>query len=147
MGVLGGIIASFSYAFYNIVAQELVSRHHQFKIMFYALLAATVFWLLVNPPQKLVAEHFTGAQWAFLFLFACLSTLLPYFFYFTGLKYLDPTRAVIASCLEPVFAILFAVTFVGEILRPVQVLGIAGVLVATILVQVQGHRAPMLDQD
>lgn len=147
MGVLGGIIASFSYAFYNIVAQELVSRHHQFKIMFYALLAATAFWLLVNPPQKLVAEHFTGGQWTFLFLFACLSTLLPYFFYFTGLKYLDPTRAVIASCLEPVFAILFAVTFVGEILRPVQVLGIAGVLVATILVQVQGHRAPLLDQD
>lgn len=147
MGVLGGIIASFSYAFYNIVAQELVSRHHQFKIMFYALLAAAAFWLLVNPPQKLVAEHFTGAQWAFLFLFACLSTLLPYFFYFTGLKYLDPTRAIIASCLEPVFAILFAVTFVGEILRPVQVLGIAGVLVATILVQVQGRATALLDQN
>jgi len=146
MGVLGGIIASFSYAFYNIVAQELVSRHHQFKIMFYALLAASAFWLLVNPPQRLVAEHFTGAQWSFLFLFACLSTLLPYFFYFTGLKYLDPTRAVIASSLEPVFAILFAVSFVGEILRPVQVLGIAGVLVATILVQLQGHPAPSPDQ-
>ena len=146
IGVLGGIIASFSYALYNIVAQELVSRHHQFKIMFYALLAASVFWLLVNPPQKLAAEHFTGAQWMFLFLFACLSTLLPYFFYFTGLKYLDPTRAIIASSLEPVFAILFAVTFVGEILRPVQMLGIAGVLVATILVQVQRTPVPLLDQ-
>ncbi|HEX5433193.1 MAG TPA: EamA family transporter [Candidatus Angelobacter sp.] len=137
MGVLGGIIASFSYAFYNIVAQELVSRHHQFKIMFYALLAATILWILVNPPQKLAAEHFTGAQWSFLFLFACLSTLLPYFFYFTGLKYLDPTRAIIASCLEPVFAILFAVSFVGEVLRPVQVAGIAAVLLATVMVQVQ----------
>jgi drug/metabolite transporter (DMT)-like permease len=146
LGVLGGIIASFSYAFYNIVAQELVSRHHQFKIMFYTLLAAAAFWLLLNPPQKLVAEHFTGAQWAFLFLFACLSTLLPYFFYFTGLKYLDPTRAIIASCLEPVFAILFAVTFVGEVLRPVQVVGIAGVLLATILVQVQG-RSVLLDRN
>lgn len=141
VGVLAGIIASFSYAFYNIVAQALVSRNHQFKVMFYALLAASVLWLIVNPPARLIAEHFTGSQWSFLFLFACLSTLLPYFFYFTGLKYLDPTRAVIASCLEPVFAILFAVSFVGERLKPVQVAGIAAVLLATVMVQVQ-HGTP-----
>ena len=141
VGVLAGIIASFSYAFYNIVAQALVSRNHQFKVMFYALLAASVLWFIVNPPGHLIAEHFTRAQWSFLFLFACLSTLLPYFFYFTGLKYLDPTRAVIASCLEPVFAILFAVSFVGEVLRPVQVLGIASVLLATVIVQMQRQPA------
>jgi drug/metabolite transporter, DME family len=140
IGVLGGIIASFSFAFYNIVAQELVSRNHQFKIMFYALLAAAVLWILVNPPQKLMAEHFSGAQWSFLFLFACLSTLLPYFFYFTGLKYLDPTRAIIASCLEPVFAILFAFIFIGEFLRPLQIVGVATVLTATVMVQIQRRR-------
>lgn len=61
--------------------------------------------------------------------------LLPYVFFFTGLKYLDPTRAVVTSCLEPVFAILFAVLFVGEALRPLQVLGIAAVLAATVMIQ------------
>ncbi|MGE5325084.1 MAG: EamA family transporter [Actinomycetota bacterium] len=141
VGVLAGIIASFSYAFYNIVAQALVSRNHQFKVMFYALLAASMLWLILNPPGRLIAEHFTGSQWSFLFLFACLSTLLPYFFYFTGLKYLDPTRAIIASCLEPVFAILFAVSFVGEVLIPVQVVGIAAVLAATIMVQTRAALA------
>ena len=145
IGVLAGIIASFSYAFYNIVAQALVSRNHQFKVMFYALLAASLLWFVVNPPGHLMAEHFTASQWSFLFLFACLSTLLPYFFYFTGLKYLDPTRAIIASSLEPVFAILFAVTFVGEVLRPVQVVGIAAVLLAIVMVQVQGRTPATLD--
>lgn len=139
LGVIGGIIASFSFAFYNIAAQDLVSRNHQFKIMFYALLAAATLWLVLNPPQRLMAQHFSGAQWGFLFLFACLSTLLPYFFYFTGLKYLDPTRAIIASCLEPVFAILFAAIFVGERLRVLQVAGIVAVLAATVMVQVQGR--------
>ena len=143
IGVLGGIIASFSFAFYNIVAQELVSRNHQFKIMFYALLAAALLWIIVNPPAKLMAEHFGGPQWNFLFLFACLSTLLPYFFYFTGLKYLDPTRAIIASCLEPVFAILFAFIFVGEALRPLQIVGVATVLTATVMVQVQRRSTPI----
>lgn len=140
MGVIGGMIASFSFAFYNIAAQDLVSRNHQFKVMFYALLAAATLWLILNPPERLIAQHFSSAQWAFLFLFACLSTLLPYFFYFTGLKYLDPTRAIIASCLEPVFAILFAAIFVGERLRVLQVGGIAAVLAATLMVQVKGRR-------
>ncbi len=57
---------------------------------------------------------FSLKQWGFLFIFSCCATLVPYFFYFSGLKYLDPTRAIVASCLEPVFAILFAATFVGE---------------------------------
>jgi drug/metabolite transporter (DMT)-like permease len=140
MGVLGGIIASFSFAFYNIAAQDLVTRNHQFKVMFYALLASALLWLIVNPPHKLMAQHFTGSQWGFLFLFACLSTLLPYFFYFTGLKYLDPTRAIIASCLEPVFAILFAAIFVGERLRLLQAAGIVTVLAATVMVQAQAQR-------
>jgi drug/metabolite transporter (DMT)-like permease len=141
VGVIGGLVASFSFAFYNIVAQALVSRNHQFQVMFYTLLGASILWLVLDPPGRLMAQHFTGAQWTFLFLFACLSTLLPYFFYFTGLKYLDPTRAIIASCLEPVFAILFAVIFVGERLRGLQVAGIAAVLVATVMVQVGGRAA------
>lgn len=140
IGVVGGIVASFSFAFYNIAAQDLVSRNHQFKVMFYALLAAATLWVILNPPERLMAQHFSGSQWGFLFLFACLSSLLPYFFYFTGLKYLDPTRAIIASCLEPVFAILFAVMFVGERLHGLQVVGIAAVLGATMMVQVQGRR-------
>lgn len=141
IGVIGGLVASFSFAFYNIAAQDLVSRNHQFKVMFYALLASAMLWLVLNPPGRLIAQHFTGGQWSFLFLFACLSTLLPYFFYFTGLKYLDPTRAIIASCLEPVFAIMFAVMFVGERLRVLQVAGVAAVLVATLMVQIQGRSA------
>jgi drug/metabolite transporter (DMT)-like permease len=61
--------------------------------------------------------------------------LVPLSLYFAGLQYLDATRAVITACLEPVFAILFAATFVGEALGVMQVLGIAFVLSATVMVQ------------
>jgi drug/metabolite transporter (DMT)-like permease len=63
--------------------------------------------------------------------------------YLSGLKYLDPTRAVITSCLEPVFAILFAWIFVGETLRGLQVAGIVAVLVATVMVQMKPRSAPL----
>lgn len=135
IGIIAALLASFSYAFYNIVAQSLVARNHQFKIMAYALLGAAILWAVLNPPWRLVEQNYSATEWGFLFLFACLSMLLPYFFYFTGLKYLDPTRAVLASCLEPVFAILFAATFVQEGLRWSQVLGISAVLGAVVMVQ------------
>lgn len=142
-GVAAAMVASFAFAFYNILAQMLVTRNHQFKVMVYALLGAAILWAVVNPPWRLVSQPYTGAQWGFLFLFACLSMLVPYFFYFSGLKYLDPTGAVIASCLEPVFAIMFAAVFVHERLRAVQAAGVVAVLAASIMVQMQRRRMAM----
>jgi len=135
LGVSAALLASFGYAFYNVAGQGLVTRYHQFTIMFYVLASSACLWLVVNPPWRLVAQHFSAGQWEFLFVFACLSMVLPYMLYFSGLKYLDPTRAVITSCLEPVFAILFAVAFGFEVLRPLQVAGILAVLAATVMVQ------------
>jgi len=137
IAVLSALLASFGYAFYNVAGQGLVTRNHQFTVMFYLLLGAAIMWTVVNPPWKLMAQNFSRQQWSFLFLFACLSMVLPYMLYMSGLKYLDPTRAVITSCLEPVFAILFAVLFVGESLRTLQIAGIVAVLVATVMVQVK----------
>ncbi len=134
-GIAAAMLAAFSFSFYNITGQELVTRNDPLKVMNYALLSSAMLWLVVDPPWRLLAQHYTAGQWGFLFLFACLSMLLPYIFYFNGLKYLDPTRAVITSCLEPVFAVAFAAIFVNEALRLPQVAGIAAVMTATTMVQ------------
>ena len=134
-GIGAAMLAAFSFSFYNIGAQELVARNNPLQIMNYALLSSAALWLVVDPPWRLAAKHYTGGQWGFLFAFACLSMLLPYVLYFHGLKYLDPTRAVVTSCLEPVFATLFAALFIGENVHGMQAIGIAAVLIATIMVQ------------
>jgi len=145
LAVGAALLASFGYAFYNIAAQGLITRNHQLTIMTYVLLSSTVLWMVVNPPWRLAAQHYSARQWGFLFAFACLSMLLPYILYFSGLKYLDPTRAVITSCLEPVFAILLAVIFVHETLRPLQVVGIVAVLGATVMVQIPKKSAALAE--
>jgi drug/metabolite transporter (DMT)-like permease len=131
------MMASFSFAFYNISGQGLVERYPALTVMAYALLGAAILWICVNPPARLLAAHYSSGQWAFLACFAFLATLVPYAFYFNGLKYLDPTRAVVTGCLEPVFAILLAMAFVHERLASLQVAGILAVLAATVLVQIQ----------
>jgi drug/metabolite transporter (DMT)-like permease len=63
------------------------------------------------------------------------SMLVPFSFYFAGLQHLDPTRAIVTSCLEPVFAILLTAVLLGEFVSPMQVVGMVIVLSATFLVQ------------
>jgi len=134
-GVGAGLLASLSFAFYNVLGSSLVKRHHQLKVMLYAVLGSAILWAVISPPWRLAAQQYNARQWGFLFAFACLSLLLPYIFYFNVLKYLDATRAVIGSCLEPVFAVLFAAAFVGEAVSGLQILGILAVLAATVIAQ------------
>jgi drug/metabolite transporter (DMT)-like permease len=68
-------------------------------------------------------------------IFSLLSVLGPFSCYFAGLQYLEPTRAIVASCLEPVFSIVIAALVLRELMRPVQIVGIALVLVAIVLIQ------------
>ena len=61
--------------------------------------------------------------------------LAPFSFYFAGLQHLEPTRAIVVSCLEPVFSIVIAAIALGEVMRPLQVLGIVFVLAAITVAQ------------
>jgi len=135
IGVLAALGAAFTYAFYNVAASGLVQRRPSWLVMLYAVLGSVLFWLVVNPPWKVWAQHYSAKQWGFLAAFAMISMLLPFNLYFAGLKYLDPTRAIVTSCLEPAFAIVLAATFVGEKIGLLQVCGMALVLAATLLIQ------------
>jgi drug/metabolite transporter (DMT)-like permease len=48
-------------------------------------------------------------------VFSLVSVLGPFSCYFAGLQHLEPTRAIVASCLEPVFSILIAALVLGEL--------------------------------
>jgi DME family drug/metabolite transporter len=136
IGVLAALAAAFSFAFYNVYAHGLLERYDRWQLLAYTLLGAALFWLVVNPPWRVIAHHYSAAQWAYLVVFAISSVLLPFSFYFGGLQHLDVTRAVVTSCLEPVFSIAIAAVALSETLRPLQALGIAVVLLATVLVQI-----------
>jgi DME family drug/metabolite transporter len=135
IGVLAAELAAVSFAFYNIYAQHLLQSYSRWTVLVYALFWSAAFWIVVNPPWKIAAQHYSGGQWLFLALFSMTSMLIPFSFYFTGLQYLDPTRAVVTSCLEPVFAILLTAMLLGEWVSPIQIFGMVVVLVATALVQ------------
>jgi DME family drug/metabolite transporter len=141
MGVMAALLAAFSFAFYNIGGHSILARYDRWTVLLYTTFSASLFWIVINPPWKIVAAHYSGEQWLFLLGFSLISVLGPFSFYFAGLQHLEPTRAVVVSCLEPVFSILIAAFGLGEILRPTQMIGIVIVLAAIVVVQLPDRKS------
>ena len=135
IGVGAALLAALSFSYYNIAAHGVLARYDRWKILLWTVFVATVFWAVVNPPWKVAAAGYSSRQWIFLAGFSLISMLGPFSCYFAGLQHLEPTRAVIASCLEPVFSILIAAVALGEKVNAMQIAGIALVLLAIVLAQ------------
>lgn len=133
VGFLGAEAAALAFAYYNVAIPPLLERHDRWKVLVWLLFAAALFWIVVNPPWRF--PHLSGEQWAFLALFALTSVLIPFSLYIAGLQYLDATRAIVTSCLEPVFTIIIAAIALGETVNLMQTVGVVVVLAATILIQ------------
>jgi len=140
IGVTAALGAAVSFAIYNVGGHSILARYDRWTVLLYVILSASLFWILVNPPWKIVAAQYSGSQWLFLFVFSLVSVLGPFSLYFAGLQHLEPTRAIVVSCLEPVFSIVIAVFALGEVMRPVQTFGILLVLVAIVVVQLPDRR-------
>jgi len=140
-GIAAALVASFSFAFYNVAGHSILARYDRWRVLLWTLASAALFWLIVNPPWKVLQARYTGSQWLFLFVFSMISVLGAFSMYFLGLQYLEPSRAIIASCLEPVFSIILAALLLGEGLRPIQALGIVFVLGAIVIVQRPDRKA------
>ena len=140
IGVLAALGAAFSFAFYNVGGHSILARHDRWTVLLYVILSASLFWIAVNPPWKVVAAHYSGSQWLFLLMFSLISVLAPFSLYFAGLQHLEPTRAIVVSCLEPVFSIVIAAVTLGEVMKPLQTVGIVLVLVAIVVVQLPDRK-------
>ena len=135
IGVGAALVAAFSFSYYNVFAHSLLERHDRWTVLLFTTMSASVFWLFINSPWKIAAMGYTAAAWGFLFAFAILSVLLPFVFYFAGLQHLRPTKAIVASCLEPVFSILIAAAALHESVNRLQAVGMVMVLGAILVVQ------------
>jgi drug/metabolite transporter (DMT)-like permease len=139
-GVAAGLLSALTFAFSALWGHELLQSRDRWLLLLYCTFTASLFWMLINPPWRLLALNLTGTQWLFLVAFSVISVLLPLAFYYAGLQLLEPVSAIVASCLEPVFAIAIAAAALGETMQVAQVMGITLVLAAILLVQMPARQ-------
>ena len=61
VGVMAALLAAVSFAFYNIAGHRILSRYDRWIVLLYTTFSAGAFWLIVNPPWRLVAAHYSGS--------------------------------------------------------------------------------------
>jgi drug/metabolite transporter (DMT)-like permease len=139
IGVIAALVASLSFSYYNVFGHSVLVKFDRWTVLLFTTMSASLFWIVMNPPSKIAAAHYSLQAWLFLLIFSMLSVLLPFALYFAGLEHLAPTKAIITSCLEPVFSILIAAFALNEKVYRLQAVGIAMVLAAIVIVQRPGR--------
>ncbi len=139
-GLIAGLASAFCWAFANLWLRRLVQRYNVWTCLAYSFLAASLFWIVINPPWKIIAAHYSAETWKTFFLFAIISILIPHSLYYGGIRYLTASRAIITATFEPIVAIASAYLLLGETLSLVQIGGAVLVVVAIALLQL--HREP-----
>jgi len=124
-GVVCAFVSMLSYAFYVILSHRLGQTHTPWTLIVYGYGIASVFWCLVQNPLETFHRITESNLWTRAMLFSVLSTMIPFSFFYLGLRRVTPTGASIASTSETVMASLFAYLFLGETLAAGQILGAA----------------------
>ncbi len=138
-GVAYGLAAAFTFSFFNIWGRRVAPRVEVWTGLLWALGAATIFWFVVRQPMRLAQAGFSPRQWALFLFYSLVSVLLPFLLFYSGLRLLPATHAMITSTLEPVFAALFAFLMVGEHLGAAQFAGMAAVIAAIVMLTGESH--------
>jgi len=133
LGLLTGIGSIFGFAFLTIFTRSVLKTHGVWTSTFYAMLFASLFWGVLNPPWVIAAQPLTARTWGALIVLAVVSLLIPQTLFFGGLRRIVPSRAIITSTFEPIVAIVSAAWFLGEGLQLLQIFGALLVITAILL--------------
>lgn len=129
-----GLGSGLGYALYSIFGRVALGRYSAGQVVLWtnicgglaalALVDVPALAVLALTPHALLAEA----------LLVVVSTILPLFLYTKGLSRMEAGRASVVATLEPVVATLVGTFAFAESLAPTQVVGIALVIGAVILV-------------
>ena len=110
MALSCGLLSGFAYALYYILGKYFSGRYESPTLFTYMLpVGALALFPFVNFAEKNLQA------WIWLFILALVCTYGAYYLYYLGVKYLEPTRAVITATLEPFVAAVVAYFWWDEV--------------------------------
>ncbi len=144
-GIAWGLAAAGFFALYQLMGRWAAPRFSPWTLLTYGLLAASVFWIVflggLVSVMRLVST--VGGLAAVIYV-AVMSTIIPFAASLKALHYIDATKAVVTSTLEPVIAGILAWFLLAESFSSLQILGGGLVLAAIAIVQRSERQVPSL---
>ncbi|HVS15893.1 MAG TPA: EamA family transporter [Thermoanaerobaculia bacterium] len=128
-----GLLSGVAYASYYLFGKWILRRYRPEAVYAFVMpLGALGLLPLVDFQPK------APAVWALLLVMGLLSTYAAYFVYYTGLRRVEASRAVLVATVEPVLASLLAAAFYGERFGAAGLAGGACILTAAALAALSG---------
>lgn len=158
IGIAAGLGAAACLATYFLVGGHTVATRDAASLTFYMFAFGALFWAVVRPWWSIEFAEFTSATsllgvlgemtvpvWIGVAWVILLGTLAPYSLNLAALGHVPPTIVGAVGMCEPVVAAAVAWAWLGQALRPVQMVGGAIVLAGVGLAQHAATRARPAD--
>jgi len=137
LGVLVGVGAALGHAGYVLFSQRAVSRHSPWLslalTMSFGALTLLVLNLVASGAPSLVTAGANPAPWLGILALALGPTLGGYAAFTISLRHIPGRIASLIMVIEAPLATLISVLLLGEQIQPIQILGMACVLLAAVL--------------
>ncbi|MGE9291539.1 MAG: DMT family transporter [Puniceicoccales bacterium] len=127
IGLFAGLGSGVSYAVF-IFSFKNASQNGSPPAILSIAFAVLILALIIPAPSGQILETFMTPQWSGFLALGIFGATLSFALYIKGLKWAAPAVASIVAMVEPVTASLFGVIILGETLLPLQIVGIALIL-------------------
>ena len=133
-GLIFGLLSGFSYSLYSIIGKLILKKYEPITVSSYAFIfAAAGSLFIVDIPH--IANTFICSEnllYTSAIMLGCgiLTAAIPYTLYTLGLKYVPAGKASILACVEPLTASAIGMSFYGDSIGIVSLVGMLLILSA-----------------
>ena len=135
-GVGLGLMSGVCYSLYGVLGKRAMGESHAAPLVFFTSVCLSAVALLFFPTTYHTYQHLIPLPlnaWLYVLGLSLMGTLIPFYLYMQALKKLPATRASVFTTFEPLTALLLATVLLHQSLAAVQYLGVALILIASIL--------------
>lgn len=135
LGILLGVMSGFTVALQNILGKVGSTKYNYKTHLVYSFLFAALFLWFIRPPWVLLAHATSYKAWFFIIAIGIFATVIPNGAFVKALKYVESSKASIICSIEPIIATILGFLIFKETLEIWQIIGMAFILLAVILIQ------------
>lgn len=140
--LLFGLGSGFGYGLYSIFSRFALQKgYHPITITAYIFLFGAIGGIPLTDFGQITAVAGQPEHLLYLLVYTLVTTIVPYISYTTGLRYVENGVAAVLACIEPVMATVFGIFFFSEVPNLSGWIGIALVLTALTILNLQPKKA------
>lgn len=117
LGVLYGILAAFTGAFFGTYNGKLIEKHNSSYITLIEFTGALLFTfviILIQGNGSFSLQAVSSIDWFWLFILSVICTTLAFTMSVEIMKYFTPFTVIITNNLEPVYGVVFSILLFGK---------------------------------